>query len=191
MLSSRGTGQPSPCSRGSFTLQMKKNEPSLNSWIPCCQSHVSVHFHPNLIPACNLSIKRISACSSCLLHHGSVEPKPRGLSRFTISNNSTLICMFHPTLHTRSSSPMISTATPNHSCGSLVFDVSLRQRRGKTSWIVRERKGRKITFSLYTGGEKFNTVQTPRALRCLNFRRTTKKAPLQIQKALRKLRGFL
>lgn len=47
-------------------------------------------------------------------------------------------------------------------------------------------------------GSEFNTVQTPRALRCLNFRRTTKKAALykrgggeKIEKALRKLEGLL
>lgn len=61
--------------------------------------------------------------------------------------------------HTRAPAQWLHT-TPNHRCGSLVFDVSLRELRGKTSWIVRERKERKITFSLYAG-EKSSTLYRP------------------------------
>lgn len=75
-----------------------------------------------------------------------------------IPTNWMLKCRFQPTLaHTRSSVPLISQ---NHSCGSLGFDVSLRQLREKTGWIVRERKERKITFSLNTG-EKSSTLHRP------------------------------
>lgn len=91
---------------------------------------------------CNVSINLISACCSSLLHHRT--------EVFTISSNSTLARTFSPTLCTRSS--VISTTTRNHSCGSLLFDVSLRERREETNWIVWKRKGRKITFSHYTWG---------------------------------------
>lgn len=92
--------------------------------------------------SCNLSIKLISNYLYYITAEDRVEMQPWGLSHLTIATNSTLTCMFHPTLaHTSSSSPMIS---PNHSCGLLLFDVSLRRLRGKTSWMVREReKGEK------------------------------------------------
>lgn len=53
--------------------------------------------------------------------------------------------------------------TPNHRCGSLAFDVSLRRLQGKTSWMARKRKERKITFSLYTGGKKVQHCTDPKS----------------------------
>lgn len=93
--------------------------------------------------------------------------------------------------HSRSGDPSPISPAPLTQSNICVSSHSLQGFQNSTKsqlqTVARTRKGRKITFSLYTGGENFNIVQTPRALRCQNFRRTTEKAALLIQKSVRKV----